>query len=170
MKAREWFLPTLLLAAAVFLTGAGRRDRDSSLLSFSSNNIVLERLKKQLSGLEIDQKLAQKLRVLEDANDKIVLNLLREKPEDYDNDLLAGLWSSHGVPQKEKEVFVYLNLLEERGLRLPHSSQYYRRSMEEVILGDSIWRDRSVKNLFLYTIYRDEPRSRQMIRILVFEK
>ena len=131
---------------------------------------MLERLKKRLGGQEADPKIVQKLRVLEDANDKIVLNLLRKMPARSESSLLAGVWASASVPQKEKEVFAYMNRLDERGLRLSRSSQYYRRLMENALEADALWKECPAENLYLYCTYKSEPASRKVIRLLVFEE
>jgi hypothetical protein len=166
---RVW---AVLIALFLLAVPARAGEREAFMRSFSANQALLERFTAQsraggLSPAE-QEKFRQKILVLNNANEKIVLGLVREKPSRGESDMLGANWLRMLFPDQERFVMTCLFDLEEKEIRLSRSAVYYTAAIRSYLSNDPGWSERPVRNLLLYIALKEESGSREALEALAF--
>jgi hypothetical protein len=168
MRRRLVFLIAFVLLARPVWAG----EREALVRSFSANRALLERFTAQSRSGGLVQsereKFRQKILVLDNANDKIVLQLVRDAPPRGESDTLGANWLMMPFPDQERFVMACIFDLEERDIRLARSAVFYTAAIRSHLIKDASWEARPVRNLLLYTALKEEPASRDALEAHAF--
>lgn len=148
---------------------AGAAERETLTRALSANQAMIDRFLSQPEhGLDEEARArrAQKIAVLDNANERILLQLAKEREPASDKEPTGERWKHMLPSDRERFVFSALHEMEEKDVRLARPSAHYARVMDEVFVSDPGWARRPLKNLLLYVLLKESPGSRQRIRSL----